>query len=193
MYRTVFASLACLSAFSALSSAINLEAHSELESFDMLLEATDEASYSLGEVDSSGNNKGKKPGKVHLSEFLADGGPAAPVPDVHINTHNKALDGTIRPEALTWPGGGSKPLPFKGANGLEEQIKATPKNTTIKVDVGTSSGSSGNPGYRTTLPNTYLPALKDAGWITGWDAPNPAATKAAERRTFTIYRGSRLI
>ena len=37
MYRTVFASLACLSAFSALSSAINLEAHSELESFDMLL------------------------------------------------------------------------------------------------------------------------------------------------------------
>ena len=190
MYRTVFASLACLSAFSALSSAINLEAHSELESFDMLLEATDEASYSLGEVDSSGNNKGKKPGKVHLSEFLADGGPAAPVPDVHINTHNKALDGTIRPEALTWPGGGSKPLPFKGANGLEEQIKATPKNTTIKVDVGTSDVPG---GYRTTLPNDYLPALKAAGWIIDWDAPNPAAPTAAERRTFTIYRGSRLI
>ena len=187
MYRTVFASLACLSAFSALSSAINLEAHSELESFDMLLEATDEASYSLGEVDSSGNNKGKKPGKVHLSEFLAGGGPAAPVPDVHINVHHLELDGvTVRPVALTWPGKGTKPLPFKGANGLEEQIKATPKNTTIKVDVGTSDVPG---GYRTTLPNDYLPALKAAGWIIDWDAPNPAAPTAAERRTFTIYRG----
>ena len=59
MFRTVFASLAYLSAFSALSSAINLEAHNELESFDMLLEGSDEAAYSLGEVDSSAPKKGK--------------------------------------------------------------------------------------------------------------------------------------
>ena len=51
MYRTLFASLACLSAFSALSSAINLETSNELESYDMLLESSDEAPYSLGEVD----------------------------------------------------------------------------------------------------------------------------------------------
>ena len=184
MYRTVFASLACLSAFSALTSAINLEAHSELESFDMLLETTEEAAYSLGEVDSSAPKKGKK---VPLSEFLA-GGVAAPVPDVFINVHNKELDGvTIRPVALTWPGAGATPLRWEGTNGLKEQIKATPKNTTIKVDVGTSSG----PGsYRTTLPNTYLPELQGAGWIVGWEEPNPAAATAAARRTFTIHRGN---
>ena len=117
MYRTVFASLACLSAFTALSSAINLEAHSELESFDMLLETTEEAAYSLGEVDSSAST-GKKPKSVPLSEFLA-GGVAAPVPDVFINVHNKELDGvTIRPVALTWPGAGATPLRFEGTNGL---------------------------------------------------------------------------
>ena len=50
MIRTTFASLAYLNAFSALSSAINLEAHSELDSLNMLVESSDEETYSLGEV-----------------------------------------------------------------------------------------------------------------------------------------------
>ena len=78
-------------------------------------------------------------------------------------------------------------MPWKGVNGLKDQIKATPKNTTIKVDVGTSVSDG---GYRKTLPNEYLPELRDAGWIEGWDEPNAASPNAAARRTFTIRRGN---
>ena len=60
MYRTAFASLAFLSALSALSSAVDLESHNELASLDMLLESgSDEVPVSLGEVSAQMHGRGK--------------------------------------------------------------------------------------------------------------------------------------